>query len=64
MIIVIKVVAPKAPERPRMQTAGLLRPKLQIAVASPDLQARAFPGIGVFSENPVPQEFIYVYMNI
>ena len=33
-----------APVRPRMQAAGLQCLKLQIAVASPDPQTRAFPG--------------------
>ena len=33
-----------APVRPRMQAAGLQCLKLQIAVAFPDPQARAFPG--------------------
>ena len=44
------------PVRPRMQAAGLQCLKLQIAVASPDPQTRAFPGTQVSQKIRSPDE--------
>ena len=44
-----------APVRPRMQAAGLQCLKLQIAVASPDPQTRAFPGTELYRKTRSPK---------
>ena len=46
-----------APVGPRMQAAGSQCLKLQIAVAFPDPQTRAFPGRLVSRKDPASQNF-------